>query len=68
VGVEGLVCFPNATVAVSRNLPVPRVVSAEQLLSRLHLAPAPLCPEEQARLVRAISMPRSGWRRAASQN
>ena len=52
--VEGLVCFPNATVAVSQNLPVPRVVSAEQLLSRLHLAPAPLCPEEQARLVRAL--------------
>jgi len=52
--VEGLVCFPNASVAVSRNLPVPRIVSAEQLLSRLHLAPAPLCPEEQARLVRAL--------------
>jgi hypothetical protein len=52
--VEGLVCFPNATVAVSENLPVPRVVSAEQLLSRLHLAPAPLCPDEQERLVRAI--------------
>ena len=52
--VEGLVCFPNATVGVSQNLPVPRIVSAEQLLSRLHLAPAPLCPEEQARLVRAI--------------
>jgi hypothetical protein len=52
--VEGLVCFPNATVAVSRNLPVPRIVSAEQLLSRLHLAPAPLCPEERARLVRAL--------------
>lgn len=52
--VEGLVCFPNATVAVSGNLPVPRVVSADQLLSRLHLAPAPLCAEEQARLVHAL--------------
>jgi hypothetical protein len=53
--VEGLVFFPNATVQVSHNQPVPRVVGSPQLLSRLHLAAAPLGPDEQSRLLRALS-------------
>lgn len=53
--VEGLVFFPNATVEVSRNQPVPRVVGSPHLLSRLHLAAAPLGPDEQSRLLRALS-------------
>jgi hypothetical protein len=53
--VEGLVMFPNATVQVSRNLPVPRVVGSPQLLSRLRLAPAPLEPQDRERLVMALS-------------
>jgi hypothetical protein len=49
--VEGLVFFPNATV---RNQPASRVVGSPQLLSRLHLAAAPLDTDEQSRLLRAL--------------
>jgi len=51
--VEGLVYFPNATIG--RNQPASRVVGSPQLLSRLHLAAAPLDTDEQSRLLRALS-------------
>jgi hypothetical protein len=50
--VEGLVYFPNATIG--RNQPASRVVGSKQLLSRLHLAAAPLDADEQSRLLHAL--------------
>ena len=53
--VEGLVFFPNATVQAGRSQTASRVVGSPQLLSRLHLAAAPLDTDEQSRLLRALS-------------
>lgn len=53
--VEGLVFFPNATVQVGRNQSASRLVGSPQLLSRLHLAAAPLDTDEQSRLLEALS-------------
>jgi len=53
--VEGLVFFPNATVQVGRSQSASRLVGSPQLLSRLHLAAAPLDTDEQSRLLEALS-------------
>jgi hypothetical protein len=53
--VEGLVFFPNATVQMGRSQSASRIVGSPQLLSRLHLAAAPLDTDEQSRLLQALS-------------